>query len=94
MYLQHMLLKKGRQLFGNLHFPSIVSIVFTAFKHHKLPISIKIPVTLLPIVYMYMTAISPNLISGTMLLLSCYLRGCNMVCILLILIICFYFALC
>ena len=46
VYLQHMLLKKGRKLFGNLHFPSIISIVFTSFKHPKLPISIRIPVTL------------------------------------------------
>ena len=37
-----------------------MSIVFTSFKHHKLPISIKIPVTLLQIVYICMTAISPN----------------------------------
>ena len=28
-----------------------MSIVFTSFKHRKLPISIKIPVTLLQIVY-------------------------------------------
>ena len=41
-------------------FPSISSIVFTSFKHPKLPISIKIPVTLLQIVYVCMTAISPN----------------------------------
>ena len=33
------------------------------FKHPKLPISIKIPVTLLQIVYICMTAISPNLSS-------------------------------
>ena len=51
------------ELFGNLHFPSIMSIVFTSFKHPKLPISIKIPVTLLQIVYICMIAISPNLSS-------------------------------
>ena len=33
-------------------------IVFTSFKHPKLPISIKIHVTLLQIVYICMTAIS------------------------------------
>ena len=32
-----------------------MSIVFTSFKHPKLPISIKIPVTLLQIVYICMT---------------------------------------
>ena len=32
----------------------------SSFKHLKLPISIKIPVTLLQIVYIGMTAISPN----------------------------------
>ena len=33
------------------------------FRHLNLPISIKIPVTLWKIVYIYMTTISPNLIS-------------------------------
>ena len=55
--LQHMLLKKGRKLFGNLHVLSIMHIVFTFFKHHKLLISIEIPVTLLHIVYICMTTI-------------------------------------
>ena len=35
----------------------------SSFKHLKLPISIKIPVTIWQIVNIYMTAISPNLIS-------------------------------
>ena len=49
------------KLFGNLHFPSIMYIDFAAFKYPKLPISsTKIPVTLLQIVYICMTAISPN----------------------------------
>ena len=43
--------------------PSIMSIVFTSFKHPKPPISIKIPVTLLQIVHNCMAAISPNLSS-------------------------------
>ena len=62
VYLQqlHMLLKIRKKLFGNLHFPHIMPIVLTSFKHPKLPISIKIPVTLLQIVYICMTAISPN----------------------------------
>ena len=42
---------------------SIMSIGFASFKHLKLPISIKIPVTIWQIVYIDMTAISPNLIS-------------------------------
>ena len=53
-----MLLKIRKNLFGNLHFPSIMSIVFTSFKHPKLSISFKNPVTLLQIVYICMTAIS------------------------------------
>ena len=39
-----------------IHFPSNMSFVFTSFKHPKLLISIKIPVTLLQIVYICMTA--------------------------------------
>ena len=35
------------EIIGNLHFPSIMSIVLTSFKYPELPISIKIPVTLL-----------------------------------------------
>ena len=50
--------------------PSTMFIVFAYFKHLKMPISTKIPVTIWQIVYIYMTAISPNLISYTMLLLS------------------------
>ena len=42
------------------HFPSTMSIVCTSFKHPKLPISIKITATLLQIVYICMTALSPN----------------------------------
>ena len=42
------------------YFLSIMPIVFTSFKHPKLPISIKIPVTLSLIVYICMTAISSN----------------------------------
>ena len=49
----------------------------SSFKHLKLPISIKIPVTIWQIVYIYMTAISLNLISWTMLLLTWQLHGCK-----------------
>ena len=57
MYLQHVTKN------GNLHLPSIMCIVFVSFKHPKLPISTKIPVTLQQIVYICMTAVSPNLSS-------------------------------
>ena len=36
MYLQHMLLKIREKTIWNLHFPSIMSIVFTSFKNPKL----------------------------------------------------------
>ena len=55
-----MLLKTRKKTIWNLHFPSIMPIVFTTFKHPKLLISIKIPVTLLQIVYFCMTAIALN----------------------------------
>ena len=46
VYLQHMLLKiRKKTINGKLHFPSIMSIVFTSFEHSKLQISILIPVT-------------------------------------------------
>ena len=32
VYLQHATENKERKLFGSLHFPSIMSIVFTSFK--------------------------------------------------------------
>ena len=44
-------------------------LVFTSFKHPKLSIIVKIPVTLLQIVYICMTAISPNSRSWTTYLL-------------------------
>ena len=69
-YLQHMLLKIRKKVFGNLHIPSIMSIVFTSFKHPKLPISIKIPVTLLQIVYILGQLIA-NSSSWTTSLLTC-----------------------
>ena len=51
--LQNILLNIRKKTFGNLHFPSIMSIVFTSFKHHKLPISIKIPVTTANCLYLH-----------------------------------------
>ena len=63
VYMQHMLLKIRKKTILEFTFLSIMFIVFISFKHPKLPISIKIPVTLLQIVYICMTAISPNLSS-------------------------------
>ena len=63
MTLQHMLLKIRKKPIWKLTFPSIMSIVLTSFKRPKLPISIKIPVTLLQIVCICMTTIPQNLIS-------------------------------
>ena len=40
-----------------------MSISFASLKHLNLPISIKIPVDIWQIVYIYMAAILPNLIS-------------------------------
>ena len=62
MYLQHMLLGK-RQLFGHLQLLSTMYIVFAPFKPSSLSIRIKIPVAILQIVYICMTAISLNLSS-------------------------------
>ena len=47
MYLQHMLLIKRKTVLKFTFIPSIISVVFASFEHLKLPISIKIPVTLL-----------------------------------------------
>ena len=76
MYQQHMLLKLRKPILKytlnkyHVHWLS-------SFKHLKLPISIKIPVTIWQILNIYMTAISPNLISSTMLFLSWLLHGSN-----------------
>ena len=55
-----------------------MSIVFASLKYPKLPISAKIPVALLRIVYICMTPISPNLNLRTTSLLTWQLRGCNL----------------
>ena len=62
MYQQHMLLKLRKP---TLKYTFIKNRVhwLSSFKHLKLPISIEIPVTIWQIVYIYMTAIPPNLIS-------------------------------
>ena len=68
-YQQHMLLKLRKPILKytlskyHVHWLS-------SFKHLKQPISIKIPVNIWQILYIYMTAISPNFISWTVLLLS------------------------
>ena len=41
----------------------IISISFAPLNHLKLPISFKIPVTMEQIVYIYITAISPKIVS-------------------------------
>ena len=76
LYQQHMLWNI-RKTIWNLHLSRIMSIVFASFKHIKLPIRIKISATMLQIVYIYMTAISLNLISRTTSLLTWYLHGCK-----------------
>ena len=47
MYLQHMLLKIRKNVLEFMFIPSIISIVFASFKYLKLPVSIKMPVTIL-----------------------------------------------
>ena len=49
-----------------------MSIVFNSFKHPKLPISIKIPVTLLQIVYICMTAMFMNYLFAKLLVAWLY----------------------
>ena len=59
MYQQHILMKLKKPILEytlntyHLH-------CLSSFKHHKLPISIKIPVSIWQIDYIYMTAISMN----------------------------------
>ena len=48
VYLQHML---QEQLCEHLHLPSVISIVFASFKPFNVPFRIKIPVSLLQMVY-------------------------------------------
>ena len=62
MYLQHMLLEI-RKLNLNLNLNPVACPLFLSLKHLKLPISIIIPVTIPQIVYIWITAIPPNLIS-------------------------------
>ena len=67
MYQQHMLLKLRKLILKFTLYKYHVHWL-SSFQHPKLPINIKIPVTIWQIVYM--TVISPNLISLTMVLLS------------------------
>ena len=54
----------GTYLLDRESFKSTYSFTLSAsFKHPKLPISFKTPVALLQIVYIFMTAKSPNLSS-------------------------------
>ena len=61
MNQQHMLLKL-REPIVKYTLNKYHAHWLTSFKHLKLPIGIKIPVTIWQNVYIYMTAISPNLI--------------------------------
>ena len=47
MYLQHNVNENKKNYFEINIYTSIMSIVFASFKHLKLPISIKMPVTIL-----------------------------------------------
>ena len=70
VYQQHMLLKLRKPILKytlNKHHVHWLSSI----KYPKLPNSIKIPVTLLQIVYICMTALSPNSSSWTTSLLTC-----------------------
>ena len=55
-----MLLKIRKTLLKFMFIPSIMSLVFASFKHLKLPISIKMRVAILQIVYACMTATALN----------------------------------
>ena len=57
MSLQHMLLKIRKTILKFKFIPSIMSIVLASF---KLPISTKMPVTILQNVYVCMAATAPN----------------------------------
>ena len=58
MYQQHMLLKFRKHILKYIYLSIIMCIVFASFKHLKLPISIKIPVTLWQNVHICITAVS------------------------------------
>ena len=60
MYQQHMLLKVRKTLLKCTFIPSAMPISFASFKHLELPISIKISVNILQIVYICMTGTSPK----------------------------------
>ena len=71
VYLQHMLMQIRKKTAWKFTFSKHHVHCLNLFKHSELPISIKIPVTLLLIVYICMTAISPNSSSWTTSLLTC-----------------------
>ena len=64
MYQQHVTENKKNCL------PSIMSIVFASFKHLKLPISIKIPVTIPQFFCIFMTTVSLNSIAWATYLIT------------------------
>ena len=52
-----------KETYFEIYIKQVSCALTSSFKHLKRPISIKIPVTIWQIVYIYMTALSPNLIS-------------------------------
>ena len=61
MYLRHMLLEiRKKTILEFIFIPSTMSIFYESFKHLKLPISIKIYVTILQIVYICMSTAFSN----------------------------------
>ena len=52
-------------------------IVFASLQHVKLPVSVKIAVTIWQNVYSYVTALATNLMSWTAILLTWYLHSCK-----------------
>ena len=80
VYLQHMLLKLMEPILKYTFIKNHVHYL-CLFKHLNLPISIKIPVTIWQIVYIYMTAISPKFdfkIYAFAKLVVVWLKQCNL----------------
>ena len=65
LYQQHKSPKKKKKYFGVYTYRVSCPLSLTHFKHLKLPITMKIPVILPQIVYIYMTAVFPNLVLQT-----------------------------
>ena len=77
VYLQHMLLKIRKKTIWKFIFSKYHVHCLYLFKHLIQPISIKIPVTLLQIVYICMTAISMNYLFANLLVAWLYILSFN-----------------